>query len=377
LLTALLAVHQTEQNGTRTNADERGFNRNASHPMPKNQAQSGESASQNSSPAPKTVSELDLAAVTSRFRLSSGQWRDVARTVQSETDGPITTAALFEAARRHSNPRLGELARKVPLRHGWDDLILPDDQRTALRELLEMVRQRPFVLDTWQLGRKMVASRGISALFSGPPGTGKTMAAAIISRELGLDLYKIDLSTVVSKYIGETEKNLERIFREAETSNAVLFFDEADAIFGKRAEVRDAHDRYANIEVSYLLQRMEAYDGVAILATNLKTNLDEAFLRRLHAIIHFPMPQPRERLQLWEMVRQTAVPQAENLHLPRFAERFELAGGNIRNIIVQAAYLAASNGQLLTTHHLLHATCRELQKMGRLVSEGDWRLEME
>ena len=330
---------------------------------------------QPSSVVRRPSSNLDLAAVTGRFRLSSGQWRDVVRTVQSETEGEITTAALFAAARRHSNPRLGELARKVSLRHSWDDLILPTDQRTALRELLEMVRQRSLVLDTWQLGRKMVPSRGISALFSGPPGTGKTMAAAIISRELGLDLYKIDLSTVVSKYIGETEKNLERIFREAETSNAVLFFDEADAIFGKRAEVRDAHDRYANIEVSYLLQRMESYGGVAILATNLKTNLDEAFLRRLHAIVHFPMPQVAERLQLWEMVRQTAVPQADNLNLPLFAQRFELAGGNIRNIIVQAAYLAASNGQHLTPHHLLHATRRELQKMGRLVSEGDWKWE--
>ena len=197
------------------------------------------------------------------------------------------------------------------------------------------------------------------------------MAAEIIARELKLDLYKIDLSTIVSKYIGETEKNLERIFREAEASNAILFFDEADALFGKRSEVRDSHDRYANIEISYLLQRMEAYDGVTILATNLRSNLDEAFTRRLQFAVDFPFPDEADRLRIWQALFPPEVPRDANLDLALLARRFKLAGGSIRNIIVSAAYLAAADGRRVTMEHLLHSTRRELQKMGRLVGEED------
>jgi SpoVK/Ycf46/Vps4 family AAA+-type ATPase len=186
---------------------------------------------------------------------------------------------------------------------------------------------------------------------------------------LGLDIYKIDLSTIVSKYIGETEKNLERIFQEAETSNAILFFDEADALFGKRSEVRDSHDRYANIEISYLLQRMEAYDGVTILATNLRANLDEAFTRRLQFAVDFPFPEEADRLRIWETLFPSGVPRVDNLDFRMLAQRFKLAGGSIRNIIVYAAYLAASNGKTLSMEHLLLGTRRELQKMGKLVEE--------
>jgi SpoVK/Ycf46/Vps4 family AAA+-type ATPase len=223
-------------------------------------------------------------------------------------------------------------------------------------------------------------------LFSGEPGTGKTMAAEIIAAELGLDLYKIDLSTVVSKYIGETEKNLERIFNEAQNSNAILFFDEADAIFGKRSEVKDAHDRYANIEISYLLQRMEMYDGVTILATNLRANLDEAFTRRLQFAVDFPFPREAYRLRIWRTLFPPDVPRDPDLDFELMASRFKLAGGSIRNIIVTAAYLAAGEGEddpnasdgnkgRVTMQHLLHGTRRELQKMGRLVREEQLRIE--
>jgi SpoVK/Ycf46/Vps4 family AAA+-type ATPase len=201
------------------------------------------------------------------------------------------------------------------------------------------------------------------------------MAAEVIADELGLDLYKIDLSTVVSKYIGETEKNLERIFNEAETSNAILFFDEADSLFGKRSEVRDSHDRYANIEISYLLQRMEAYDGVTILATNLRANLDEAFTRRLQFAVDFPFPEEADRLRIWQTLFPTEVPCTQDVDLALLARRFKLAGGNIRNIIVNAAFLAAADGGRVSMNHILHGTRRELQKMGRLVSEGDMILE--
>jgi SpoVK/Ycf46/Vps4 family AAA+-type ATPase len=208
-------------------------------------------------------------------------------------------------------------------------------------------------------------------LFSGEPGTGKTMAAEIMAGELGLDLYRIDLSTVVSKYIGETEKNLERIFAEAQNSNAILFFDEADAIFGKRSEVKDAHDRYANLEISYLLQRMEMYDGVTILATNLRANLDEAFTRRLQFAVDFPYPDETYRLRIWRTLFPADVPHESPLDFEFLARRFKMAGGNIRNVLVGAAYLAAADGDRLEMKHLLHGTRRELQKMGRLVNETD------
>ncbi len=254
--------------------------------------------------APKAVlKNIDFETLAGQFALSATQIRDAAAAANdfaAQHKKKFDQAILLAAAREQSSPALGSLARKITPRHAWNDLVLPDDQREMLIELVNTVRKRAMVLDEWELGRKLTASQGMAALFAGPPGTGKTIGAEIIAAELGLDLYKIDLSTIVSKFIGETEKNLERIFNEAESSNAILFFDEADAIFGKRSEVKDAHDRYANIEVSYLLQRMEAYNGVTILATNLRTNLDDAFLRRLHFAIDFPFPREQQRLRIWQ-----------------------------------------------------------------------------
>jgi hypothetical protein len=334
-----------------------------------------------SSTSGQALSEA-LDALAGQFALTSGQIRDAVagardraarrtadETVEKGSPPSVTPDDLFAAARAHSNPSLSRLADKVAPRFGWEDIVLPEDQLAQLREIVDTVRGRPQVLDDWGLGRKLTSSRGITALFSGPPGTGKTMAAQIIAGALGLDLYRIDLSTVVSKYIGETEKNIERIFREAEASNAILFFDEADALFGKRSEVRDSHDRYANIEVSYLLQRMEAYDGVTILATNLRGNLDEAFTRRLQFAVAFPFPEAEERLRIWETLFPAEVPTTSDVDLPLLAERYRLAGGSIRNILVSAAYLAAADGGTLTQAHLLHSTRRELQKMGRLVND--------
>jgi SpoVK/Ycf46/Vps4 family AAA+-type ATPase len=293
----------------------------------------------------------------------------------AQAGAAVTADHLFAAARAHSNPRLAQLAHKIVPRYGWSDIILPEDQLDLLHEIIDTVRGRPKVLDTWGVGIKLASSRGVTVLFAGPPGTGKTMAAEIIAGELGLDLYRIDLSTVVSKYIGETEKNIERIFQEAEQSNAILFFDEADALFGKRSEVRDSHDRYANIEISYLLQRMEAYDGVTILATNLRGNLDEAFTRRLQFAVNFPFPEIEDRLRIWHTLFPPDVPIADDVDFGYLSERFRVAGGNIRNIIVSAAYLAAADGERVNMSHLLHGTRRELQKMGRLVREEDLTLD--
>ena len=317
---------------------------------------------------------LDVRPLAGQFLLTAGQIRDVvasARDAALQRGDSLGEADLFAAARTHSNPRLAALARKIVPRYGWQDIILPNDQLALLHELIATVRERPQVLEEWGVGQKLASSRGVTVLFAGPPGTGKTMAAEIIASELGLDLYKIDLSTIVSKYIGETEKNLERIFNEATTSNAILFFDEADALFGKRSEVRDSHDRYANIEISYLLQRMEAYDGVTILATNLRANLDEAFTRRLQFAVDFPFPEEEDRLRIWETLFPVDVPRVEELDFDLLARRFKLAGGSIRNILVSAAFLAASDGKKVTMDHLLHGTRRELQKMGRLVAEED------
>jgi SpoVK/Ycf46/Vps4 family AAA+-type ATPase len=249
--------------------------------------------------------------------------------------------------------------------------VLPEDSLAQLREICRRVTYRQNVLGQWGFGRKFSAGKGVNALFAGPSGTGKTMAAEILAGELGLDMYKIDLAGVVSKYIGETEKNLDRIFKTAHDANAILFFDEADALFGKRSEVRDSHDRYANIEISYLLQKIEEYEGVAILATNLRQNMDESFVRRLAFTVHFPLPDKASRQRMWTGIWPADTPLAPDLDLDFLAGQFKLSGGNIRNIALAAAFLAAGDGGVVTMAHLLHATRREYQKMGKTIAEAE------
>ena len=310
--------------------------------------------------------------------MSAGQIRDAAATARGlarwrdPEGGHVTMADLNAACRLQSTPKLAALAKKIEPHYVWDDIVLPADRLGQLREICDHVRFRTRVHDDWGFGRKLALGKGLSMLFAGPSGTGKTMAADIIAGELGLDLYKIDLATVVSKYIGETEKNLARIFAEAESSNAILFFDEADALFGKRSEVRDAHDRYANLEVAYLLQRMEEYEGVTILATNLRKNMDDAFVRRMHFIVEFPFPSERDRQRIWEQVWPTGLPRDPALDLDFMAQRCEIAGGNIRNVALAAAFLAAADGGVVTMEHLVHATRREYQKMGKVLGEGEF-----
>lgn len=313
------------------------------------------------------------ARLANLFRFTPGQIEDVLATAQNiaaSQQTRLNETHCLDAARLHSNQRLSQLATQITPRHGWDEIILPADTLAQLRELVQRVQHKPTVYGRWQFNQKLSYGKGIAALFVGESGTGKTMAADIIAGELGLDLYKIDLSAVVSKYIGETEKNLERIFTEAETSNAILFFDEADAIFGKRGEINDSHDRYANLEVSYLLQRMERFDGITILASNLQTNIDDAFTRRLDFIIEFPFPQPAERAHIWQVSLPLALPLAEEIDWKLLASRFELAGGNIRNAVLGAAFLAAAEGTAVYQRHFLHATRREYQKLGRLIDES-------
>jgi len=325
---------------------------------------------------PSTLSAGDIDALAGRFDLTIGQWRAAIATAQNQAaqeDAALTLDAIGRAARTLSSLCLTTLAHKIEPRYGWDDLILPGDQVERLREIVQMVQGRPVVWDVWNAGAKLAAGRGVAVLFAGPPGTGKTMAAEVIAHALGLDLYRIDLADLVSKFIGETEKNLERIFDDAEHSNAILFFDEADAIFGKRSEVKDAHDRYANIEISYLLQRIEVYNGITVLATNLRANLDDAFTRRMQMIVDFPFPDEAQRVRIWQALLPTHVARSDDLDLELLARRFKLAGGSIRNIILHGLLLAAATQQPLAMPHLLHGARRELQKMGRLADERDFQ----
>jgi winged helix domain-containing protein/ATPase family protein associated with various cellular activities (AAA) len=324
------------------------------------------------------AADADVAAIAGRFRLAGGQIRAAASTARNLArwreleGGAVGATELTAACRLHSNPRLAALARKVTPHYSWGDIVLPADRVQQLRDVCSYVTYRARVYDEWGFDRKLSLGKGLNMLFAGPSGTGKTMAAEIMAGELGLDLYKIDLSTVVSKYIGETEKNLARIFAEAETSNAILFFDEADALFGKRSEVRDAHDRYANVEISYLLQRMEEYEGVVILATNFRKNMDDAFVRRMHFTIEFPFPGEAERRRIWDGIWPPDTPRNGDLDLEFMARRFELAGGNIRNIALAAAFLAAADGQVVKMGHLLRATRREYQKMGKVMMGAEF-----
>ena len=320
--------------------------------------------------------DVDTGVLANRFRFGERQVQDViatSRDLALAKGSPVVGMHQFlEACRVHSNQRLTHLAQKVDPHYGWDDIVLPADQIRQLREIISQVRHRPLVYGEWGFDRKLALSKGLNVLFAGGPGTGKTMAADIIANELALDLYKIDLSMVVSKYIGETEKNLRKIFQEAATSNSILFFDEADAIFGKRSEVRDSHDRYANIEIAYLLQKMEEYEGIVILATNMRQSLDDAFVRRMHVTVEFPFPEAEYRRRIWEVTFPREAPRSGAIDLDFMARQFKVTGGNIRNIILGAAFLAAADGQVISMQHLIQATKREFQKMGKLVVDGDF-----
>jgi hypothetical protein len=277
--------------------------------------------------------------------------------------------SLWDACRTQARPRLDDLAQRIEAYASWDDLVLPEAQLQVLRDIAAHVRRRATVYEAWGFAGKGARGLGISALFAGASGAGKTMAAEVLGRELRLDVYRIDLSSVVSKYIGETEKNLRRVFDAAEEGGAILLFDEADALFGKRSEVKDSHDRYANIEVSYLLQRMEAYRGLAILTTNLKNSLDTAFLRRIRFVVQFPFPDAKQRAAIWQRVFPQATP-TEGLHADKLA-RLNVAGGNIRNIALNAAFLAADADEPVGMIHLLRAARSEYAKLEKPLTEAE------
>lgn len=312
------------------------------------------------------------AALANQFNLNLPHIRQIAETALIEGyEG--ADERLWDGCLSHARRRMDNLAQRIDVKAGWDDLVLPDEQKDLLCQIVNQVRLRNAVYRRWNFRQKMNRGLGVNALFAGESGTGKTMAAEVIAHALRLHLYRIDLSTVISKYIGETEKNLAALFDEASTGGMVLFFDEADALFGKRSEVKDSHDRYANIEINYLLQRMESFEGLAILATNMKSALDEAFMRRLRFVIQFPFPGKPERKQMW----QKAFPPPAYGPPPEldydWLARFNLTGGNIYTIALNAAFLAEQRGTNVTMTVVLEAARTELRKLEKPINEADFR----
>jgi hypothetical protein len=314
-----------------------------------------------------------LDEITEQFRLSAETVASVGAFVGTTTDdsGKVDPDRLWSTCRSLSRPRLDNLAQRILPAAGWDDLILPEPQKQALHQLAAQARHRMTVYECWGFADKGRRGLGISALFAGASGTGKTLAAEVLARELRLDLYRIDLSSVVSKYIGESEKNLKQVFDAAEEGGVLLLFDECDALFGKRSEAKDSHDRYANIEVSYLLQRMEDFQGLAVLTTNFKSAMDKAFQRRLRFTVDFPFPGVLEREAIWQRAFPKKTP-TSGLNIKRLAQ-LNMTGGNIRNIALNAAFLAAEAGLPVQMEHLLLATRQEAIKTERPLSENETR----
>ncbi|MBW4644933.1 MAG: ATP-binding protein [Goleter apudmare HA4340-LM2] len=306
-----------------------------------------------------------------QFNLNSVTIEQIARQVKVDTTNTVNHNSLWDACLNITHPRLENLAQRIDAKATWDDIVLPKEETHLLHQIADQVRSRHQVYEEWGFHQRMNRGMGISALFAGESGVGKTMGAEVIANALRLNLYRIDLSTVVSKYIGETEKNLRRLFDAAEDGGAILFFDEADALFGKRSEVKDSHDRYANIEINYLLQRIEAYRGLAILATNMKSSLDVAFMRRLRFIVNFPFPSAKERKLIWQKAFPAATP-IENLDFNRLSQ-FNLAGGSIHNIVLNAAFMAANAGTAVTMAIVLAAVRMEYRKLERSINEADFR----
>lgn len=319
---------------------------------------------------------INLAAISNKFIFTPGKIRKVLTEARFESDLAGITAIeeqrLYRISSRQAAHRLEKKATRIRPTFSWDDMVIPEDQKKVLRYACDQIKYRHIVYDTWGFQQKLPYGKGLSLLFYGPPGTGKTMGAQVIANELKLELFRVDLSQIISKYIGETEKNLREIFDEAAKTSAILFFDEADSLFGKRTEVKDAHDKYANTEVSYLLQKMEEYEGITILATNLMNNFDEAYRRRLKFIVNFPMPGVEMRKEMWQKVFPRELPLSPDVDFDFLAERFELSGSHIKNIAVTASFLAAGDADTsVKMKHLLISLKNEMTKVGKIMVRQD------
>ena len=287
-------------------------------------------------------------------------------------DGEITFDIISKSVRQQSVNPLGAYATRINAVFSWDDLIISDEQKRQMQMICNQVRYRSIVNEDWGFRKKSPYGRGLCALFYGSPGTGKTMAVQVMANELGLDLYRIDLSQLSSKYIGETQKNISALFNKAKNINAMLFFDEADSMFAKRSEVKDANDRYANADTAFLLQKLEDYEGITILATNYVNNIDDAFKRRIKFMVNFVFPTPDVRLKLWKQILPDTAQTDEEIDFEFFAENFELSGSNIKEILTNAAYLAAADGTGIKNSHIIEAVKLNFSKYGKVLTDSDF-----
>lgn len=323
--------------------------------------------------------KMDWGSLGSMFRFTPGQMKDALRYAElqlrwkGKSGQPIGTEELYEACYAQVSSRMSDKATRITPQASWSQLILPDEQKQLLRNACDQMRYRHIVYSKWGFDRRLSYGKGLSMLFSGPPGTGKTMAAEVVAQELHMEIYKIDLSQIISKYIGETEKNLREIFEQARDSHAILFFDESDALLGKRSEVKDAHDKYANVEVAYLLQKVEEYDGISVMATNYLQNIDEAFMRRISYVIHFPFPDEGSRERIWRGMFPEDTPIDEDVNFSYIARKFQLTGGSIKNAAVAAAFLAAREQSAVQMKHILQSLKQELMKQGKIILKEDLR----
>lgn len=317
-----------------------------------------------------TLAQQERTALLDTYDMSPKQWHTFAKEV--ELFAPKDRKTLFATALSHSGMYLSELAEQIPAIFRWEDLVLPEDLCKRIQECCYFFQYRKQVYDTWGMGERIAYGRGLHILLGGPPGTGKTMLAQVIANELDFTLYRIDLSSVVSKYIGETEKNLQQIFDEAQKGSCVLFFDEMDALFGKRSETKDAHDKYANMETAYLLQRLEQYDGIVIMATNYLSNIDEAFYRRIHFVFHIPLPNAAHRLLLWQKAFPATAPLATEIDFAFLSEQFPLSGAKIKAIALSAAVFAATQQTTIGMPQIIRALTIELSKQNRTLCREDF-----
>ena len=321
----------------------------------------------------RDIDPADIDALASRFAFDENQIAKAFDYVNLKNNGSqINFDSLLHACSRQSPKSLPYFTKKVIPHYKWDDLVLPEDKLQYLKEICGFLEYKHQVYFNWGFDKKLSLGRGLNVLFTGPSGTGKTMTAEILATELKLDLYKTDLSSIVSKYIGETEKNLEKIFEATSSGNTILFFDEADALFGKRSEVKDAHDRFANIETNYLLQRIEEHEGVVILSTNLSKNMDNAFLRRMQFIVEFPFPNEKYREIIWKKIFPKATPVSPDTDYRFLAKKLDLSGGNIKNIALASAFLAAEESSCIEMKHIIFAAKRECQKIGKAFVKSDF-----
>jgi predicted nucleic acid-binding protein len=327
----------------------------------------------------RAAPDLDYELVAARYPISGGIVLRAASAASSLAEargraagggeaGAVGDRDIHAGLRGTLEHKLAGLGRRITWRQGWDDLILPEDSTEEIREFIARMRHKRQVYDDWGFSRKLAKGLGLSALFAGQPGTGKTMVAGLIADELNLDLYQIDLSRIVSKYVGETEKNLAELFEAAEAGHAILLFDEADSLFAKRTEVKSSVDRYANLEVNYLLQRMEAFGGITILTTNMDTAIDEAFKRRISFKVNFPFPEPEDRLKLWRVILPAEAHVSGEIDYEYLANKYEMSGGYIRNAVLRAAFLAADDKSPITMRHMMRAANLEYASMGKVVS---------